>query len=161
MGTCPSSLLANKVALMLSVEAARYIIRTSPCIGVVSIGKVSKNFFISWSVAAASCVHCMFLLSVQLLSTLKKGRDLSAPFDRNRLRAANFPLRLCMSLSIFGCLESDSSRLLLSRRTLSCPHLPLPFGSDGSLCRHLGSTFGGIPRGILPSNQSRAEGNSL
>ncbi|GJT35595.1 hypothetical protein Tco_0926014 [Tanacetum coccineum] len=33
MGTCPSSLLVNKAALMLSIEAARYIIRTSPCIG--------------------------------------------------------------------------------------------------------------------------------
>ncbi|GJT17567.1 hypothetical protein Tco_0876273 [Tanacetum coccineum] len=96
MGTCPSSLLANKAMLMLSVEAARYIIRTSPCIGAVSVGKVSTNFFISWSVAAAFCVHYIFFLSVQLLSTLKKGRDLSVPFERNRLKAANFPLRLCI-----------------------------------------------------------------
>ncbi|GJV22493.1 hypothetical protein Tco_1371513 [Tanacetum coccineum] len=94
MGTCPSSLLVNKVALMLSVEAARYIIRTSPCISALSVGKVSTSFFISWSAATASCVHYMFFLSVRLLSTLKKGRDLSAPFDKNRLRAANFPLRL-------------------------------------------------------------------
>ncbi|GKG54809.1 hypothetical protein Tco_0562796, partial [Tanacetum coccineum] len=57
MGTCPSSILMNKATLMLSVEAARYIIRTSPCIGIVSVGKVSTNFFISWSAAAASCIH--------------------------------------------------------------------------------------------------------
>ncbi|GJS20594.1 hypothetical protein Tco_0449226 [Tanacetum coccineum] len=94
MGTCPSSLLVNKVALMLSVEAARYIIRTSPCISALSVGKVSTSFFISWSAAAASCVHYMFFLSVQLLSTLKKGRDLSAPFDKNWIRDANFQLRL-------------------------------------------------------------------
>ncbi|GJY10765.1 hypothetical protein Tco_0378950 [Tanacetum coccineum] len=48
----------------------------------------------SFLTAATSCVHCMFFLSVQLLSTLKKGRDLSAPFDRNWLRAATFSLRL-------------------------------------------------------------------
>ncbi|GKF72100.1 hypothetical protein Tco_0208214, partial [Tanacetum coccineum] len=94
MGTCSPSLLANKVALMLSVQAVRYIIRTYPCIGAVSIGKSSTNFFISWSVASASCIHRMFFLSVQLFSVLKKGSDLSAPLDRKRLRAANFPLRL-------------------------------------------------------------------
>ncbi|GJU15992.1 hypothetical protein Tco_1143958 [Tanacetum coccineum] len=72
MGTCSSFLFANKAALMLFVEAVRYIIRTSPCIGA-------------------------------LLSTLKKGRDFLAPFDRKRLRAAIFPLRLYISLSVFGC----------------------------------------------------------
>ncbi|GJU59411.1 zinc finger, CCHC-type containing protein [Tanacetum coccineum] len=72
---------------------------------VVSVANTT-SFFISWSAAADSCVHYMFFLSVQLLSTLKKGRDLSAPFDKNQLRAANFPLRLCMSLSVFGYLVS-------------------------------------------------------
>ncbi|GJW84621.1 hypothetical protein Tco_0157766 [Tanacetum coccineum] len=45
-GTCSSSLLANKAELMLSVKAVRYIIRTSPCIGVVSIGKNSTTSFL-------------------------------------------------------------------------------------------------------------------
>ncbi|GKC34833.1 hypothetical protein Tco_1047217 [Tanacetum coccineum] len=106
MGTCSSFLFVNKVALMLCVEAVRYIIRTSPCIGSVSVGSISTNFFISWSAAFASCVHCMFFLSVQLLSTLKKGRDLSAPFDMKRLRAAIFSLRLYISLNVFGCSTS-------------------------------------------------------
>ncbi|GJU41212.1 hypothetical protein Tco_1194169 [Tanacetum coccineum] len=41
---------------------------------------------------------------------------------------------------------------------LSCPRLLLPFGSDGSLYRRLGSTLGRIPRETLPSNRSRVEG---
>ncbi|GKC93854.1 hypothetical protein Tco_1159296, partial [Tanacetum coccineum] len=106
MGTCSSFLFMNKDALMLSVEAVRYIIRISPCIGAVSVGSISTNFFISLSAASASCVHCMFFLSVQLLSTLKNGSDLSVPFDRKWLRAAIFPLRLCTSLSVFGCSTS-------------------------------------------------------
>ncbi|GJR72984.1 hypothetical protein Tco_0085349 [Tanacetum coccineum] len=76
MGTCPFSLLANKAALMLSVEAARYIIRTSPCIGAVSVGKVSTNFFVSWSAAAASCVHC---IQEALLAESREG--LYLPID--------------------------------------------------------------------------------
>ncbi|GKA85459.1 hypothetical protein Tco_0807113 [Tanacetum coccineum] len=75
MGTCSSFLFMNKDALMLSVEAVRYIIRISPCIGA-------------------------------LLSTLKNRSDLSVPFDRKWLRAAIFPLRLCTSLSVFGCSTS-------------------------------------------------------
>ncbi|GJR22078.1 hypothetical protein Tco_0970605 [Tanacetum coccineum] len=80
IGTCSSSLFANKAALMLSIEAV--------------------------STASASCVYCMFFLSVQLLSTLKKGMDLLMPFDRKWLRAAIFPLRLCTSLSVFSCSTS-------------------------------------------------------
>nr|GFA37796.1 hypothetical protein [Tanacetum cinerariifolium] len=48
----------------------------------------------------------MFFLSVKLLSVLKKGRDLSVPFDKKRLRDTNFPLRLWPSSTpkeyIFG-----------------------------------------------------------
>ncbi|GJY81432.1 retrovirus-related pol polyprotein from transposon TNT 1-94 [Tanacetum coccineum] len=69
-------LLGCVAALMLSVKAIRYIIRTSPCIGAMSISKSSTNFFISWSAASASA---------------------STPLDRKRLRAANFPLRLYFS----------------------------------------------------------------
>ncbi|GKA31818.1 hypothetical protein Tco_0718185 [Tanacetum coccineum] len=43
------------------------------------------------------------MLFVEAVSTLKKGRDLLAPYDRKRLRAAIFPLRLYISLSVFGC----------------------------------------------------------
>ncbi|GJS83028.1 hypothetical protein Tco_0749569 [Tanacetum coccineum] len=71
-------LLGCVAALMLSVKAIRYIIRTSPCIGAMSISKSSINFFISWSAASASA-------------------SASTPLDRKRLRAANFPLRLCFS----------------------------------------------------------------
>ncbi|GJZ02352.1 hypothetical protein Tco_0520313 [Tanacetum coccineum] len=41
-----------------------------------------------------------------LLRALKNGSDLSAPFERNRLSAVSFPLRLCISLNIFGGLRS-------------------------------------------------------
>ncbi|GJZ42041.1 hypothetical protein Tco_0588927 [Tanacetum coccineum] len=44
----------------------------------------------------------MLFLSLHPLSTLKKARDLFAPFDKNLLRAASFPLRLCMSFSVLG-----------------------------------------------------------
>ncbi|GJW86974.1 hypothetical protein Tco_0162314 [Tanacetum coccineum] len=44
---------------------------------------------------------------MQLFSTLKKGRDLSAPFERNWLKAANFPLRICISLSVIGGVRSE------------------------------------------------------
>nr|GEU80857.1 hypothetical protein [Tanacetum cinerariifolium] len=44
----------------------------------------------------------MVLLSVQLLIALKNGSDFLASFERNRLSAANFPLRLCTSLSVLG-----------------------------------------------------------
>nr|GEV04721.1 hypothetical protein [Tanacetum cinerariifolium] len=40
--------------------------------------------------------------SHELLSTLKKGSDLSAPFDKKRLSVVIFSLRLCTSLSSFG-----------------------------------------------------------
>ncbi|GKC89718.1 hypothetical protein Tco_1150367 [Tanacetum coccineum] len=41
-----------------------------------------------------------------LLRALKNGSDLSAPFERNQLSAVSFPLRLCISLNIFGGLRS-------------------------------------------------------
>ncbi|GJY92901.1 hypothetical protein Tco_0508683 [Tanacetum coccineum] len=79
MGTCSSSLFANKAALMLSIEAVRYIIRISPCTGAVSVS--TFEYF-------------------------EEGKGSFAPFDRKRLRAAIFLLRLCTSLSVFGCLTS-------------------------------------------------------
>nr|GFA36834.1 hypothetical protein [Tanacetum cinerariifolium] len=99
---CSGGLLQSPALKLDEIYLIRYIIKTSPCIGVVSVGHISTNFFIPWSTAFASCVHCMFFLSVQLLSALKKGRDLLAPFNRNRLKDAILPLRLCMSLSVFG-----------------------------------------------------------
>ncbi|GJW29638.1 hypothetical protein Tco_0046513, partial [Tanacetum coccineum] len=41
-------------------------------------------------------------LSVQLLRALKNSKDLSAPFKRNRLNAASFSLRLCISFNVFS-----------------------------------------------------------
>nr|GEU40121.1 hypothetical protein [Tanacetum cinerariifolium] len=72
--TCFFSLSASRTALMLYVEAARYITNTLPLIEA-------------------------------LLRALKKGRDLWAPFERYRLSTANFLLRLCISLSVFGGLR--------------------------------------------------------
>ncbi|GKC67098.1 hypothetical protein Tco_1099696 [Tanacetum coccineum] len=73
IGTCLSSLLSSKAALILSAEVVRYITNTSPLIREIS-----------------------------LLSASKKGSDFLAPFDSNQLSAANFLLRLCMSLSDLG-----------------------------------------------------------
>ncbi|GJU22002.1 hypothetical protein Tco_1155344 [Tanacetum coccineum] len=95
--------------LKLSVElrqAARYITNTSPLIGAINVCNISINSFIFWKASSASAVHCMVFLSMQLLRALKNHRDLSAPFKRNMLSAANFPLRLYISLSVFGGLRS-------------------------------------------------------
>ncbi|GKA95088.1 hypothetical protein Tco_0817126 [Tanacetum coccineum] len=104
--TCLTSLSASKMALMLYVEATRYITNTSPLIGAVSVGKISMNFFIFQKASSASAIHLIVFLSVQLLSALKKGSDFSAPFERNQISAASFPLRLCTSLSIFNVSKS-------------------------------------------------------
>nr|GEZ20872.1 hypothetical protein [Tanacetum cinerariifolium] len=55
----------------------------------------------------------------------------------------------------------DNSGLLLMRRMLSCPHLPLPFGYDGSLYKHPRSTSGGILRETLLSSQFRMRTPSI
>ncbi|GKA91019.1 hypothetical protein Tco_0812889 [Tanacetum coccineum] len=52
--------------------------------------------------SSISAIHCIVFLSAQLLKALKKGSDFLAPFDRNRLSAARFPLRICISLSVLG-----------------------------------------------------------
>nr|GEX84616.1 hypothetical protein [Tanacetum cinerariifolium] len=70
------SKLKASTTLILSAEAARYITNTSPLSG------------------------------AQLLRALKNGSDLLAPFKRNRLSAAIFPLRLRISLSVLGGLRS-------------------------------------------------------
>nr|GEV03451.1 putative ribonuclease H-like domain-containing protein [Tanacetum cinerariifolium] len=103
MGSYLSSIFANSAAPMLFVEVVRYIVRASPFIGPVIVSKISMNFFFFWRASSASCAHYMLFLFVQLLSILKKGRDLSPTLDKNWLSAASFPLRLCISLSVFGC----------------------------------------------------------
>nr|GFA45368.1 hypothetical protein [Tanacetum cinerariifolium] len=68
----------------------------------VSVGRISMNFFIFSKASSTSIIYFIVVLSVQLLSALKKGRDFSAPFDKNRLSVVSFPLRLCTSLSVLG-----------------------------------------------------------
>nr|GFC33159.1 hypothetical protein [Tanacetum cinerariifolium]GFC34695.1 hypothetical protein [Tanacetum cinerariifolium] len=41
-----------------------------------------------------------------LLSALKNESNLSTSFERNQPRAASFPLRLCISLSVLGGFKS-------------------------------------------------------
>ncbi|GJR97301.1 reverse transcriptase domain-containing protein [Tanacetum coccineum] len=105
MGTYSSFLFMNKAVLMLSTKVVRYIIRTSPCIGVMS----------SWAEAfpqISSFLGVLFLLLAsivcssymcRLLSTLKNGRDLSAPSLSDRKGGgkgcAIFPLRAFRSAS--------------------------------------------------------------
>ncbi|GJZ34353.1 hypothetical protein Tco_0580170 [Tanacetum coccineum] len=44
-------------ALMLSIEAARYITKASPLIGVVSVGNTFMNSFISWKASSVSVIN--------------------------------------------------------------------------------------------------------
>ncbi|GJY26762.1 hypothetical protein Tco_0401488 [Tanacetum coccineum] len=90
------------MALILSVKDARYITYTSPLIRDVSVGMIFMNSFIFRKASSASAIHHMVFLSVQLLSALKIESDFSAFFEMNQLSAANFPLRLCTSLSVLG-----------------------------------------------------------
>nr|GEV71213.1 reverse transcriptase domain-containing protein [Tanacetum cinerariifolium] len=60
--------------------------------------------------SSASTVHCIILLSTQLLCALKKGSNFSVPFDKNQLSVASFPLRICTSLSVFGGSKFSSYR---------------------------------------------------
>ncbi|GKB32127.1 hypothetical protein Tco_0871528 [Tanacetum coccineum] len=68
----------------------------------VSVDKISMSFFIFGKASSTSAIHCIVFLSAQLLNALKKGSDFSAPFDRNRLSAVSFLLRICISLSVLG-----------------------------------------------------------
>jgi hypothetical protein len=87
---------------MLSCDAAMYIYSISPLIGVVSVGRISMNSFNFWKAASASILHWKIFLSIHPLRVLKNGSDRSAPFDKNLLKAASFPLRLCTSFNVFG-----------------------------------------------------------
>ncbi|GJS95242.1 hypothetical protein Tco_0802210 [Tanacetum coccineum] len=42
----------------------------------------------------------------QFFSTFRKGSALSVPFERNRLKAASFSLRHCISLTVLGSFKS-------------------------------------------------------
>nr|GEX71774.1 RVT_3 domain-containing protein [Tanacetum cinerariifolium] len=72
-------------------------------------GQAPDFHFLCYSVDQhQSCTRAVELEAPSFLSALKKGSDFSAPFDRNRLSAASFPLRLCMSLSVLGGSSANS-----------------------------------------------------
>ncbi|GJY64873.1 hypothetical protein Tco_0466333 [Tanacetum coccineum] len=54
---------------------------------------VALGFLISISTEAARYITNTSPLIGAFFRALKSGSDLSAPFERNRLKAANFPLR--------------------------------------------------------------------
>ncbi|GJU08623.1 hypothetical protein Tco_1125053 [Tanacetum coccineum] len=97
-------------ASLLSVSAFlfRYLLSDLPEVGNPRIFALS-----------ASSVYCMLFLSSHHLSALKKARDLSAPFDKNWLRAASFVLRLCMSFNVLGW--SRSVTALTLKDWILCP----------------------------------------
>ncbi|GKE15400.1 hypothetical protein Tco_1422977 [Tanacetum coccineum] len=132
MGTYLSSLSVSKKALILSVEATIYITNTSPLIGAVSVCRISMSFFILRKASSASVVHRIVFLSVKLLSALKKGSYFLAPFERNWLSADSFPLRLCMSLSVFGGSESVTALSFEGLALSPCSYVkstvPIPLG---------------------------------
>ncbi|GJU54736.1 hypothetical protein Tco_1228450 [Tanacetum coccineum] len=72
------------------------------CSSPLSVSKTSLMF----SVKVGRYITNTSPLIGVLLSALKKGSDFSTPFYKNRLSAANFSLRLCISLSVFGVSRS-------------------------------------------------------
>ncbi|GJR49929.1 hypothetical protein Tco_1400450 [Tanacetum coccineum] len=99
-----------RTTLMLYVEAAMSIINTSPLIGVVSV----------------------VFLSVLLLRAFKKGSELLVPFERNRLKAANFQLRLCISLSVIGSFRSVISLTFKGLALIPCLVMRCPKNGPSS-----------------------------
>ncbi|GJT54789.1 hypothetical protein Tco_0989843 [Tanacetum coccineum] len=85
-----------------SREAARYRVSVSPGIRAVMVGSSVRNILRSWNAARASSVHSNTLFLLHSTKTLNNGSCFSDARDRNRLRAASFPLRLCISLRILG-----------------------------------------------------------
>ncbi|GJR68601.1 hypothetical protein Tco_0014666 [Tanacetum coccineum] len=107
MGIYLLPLPAIRTALILSSEAARYIIRVSPLMGAVTIGSASKSSFILRKALSASTVYWTIFPLVQLLSARIKGSVLSAPFERKRFGAANCLLRFCILLTDLGGCRSE------------------------------------------------------
>nr|GEX50074.1 hypothetical protein [Tanacetum cinerariifolium] len=70
-----------------------------------------------------------------LLSTSKKGSYLSAPFNRKRMRAAIFPLRLCTSLGVFGCLTSVMAFTFEGLARIPCLVMRFPKNGPSSMLK--------------------------
>ncbi|GJU21698.1 hypothetical protein Tco_1155040 [Tanacetum coccineum] len=67
-----------------------------------------------------------------LLSILKKGRDFLAPFDKNRLSAASFSLRLCTSLSVLGGSRSVTTLTFKGLALIPCLVIRCPRNGPSS-----------------------------
>ncbi|GKD25062.1 hypothetical protein Tco_1231276, partial [Tanacetum coccineum] len=105
MGLWSFPLSAIRITLMHSFEAARYTIKFSPALGTTRMGRFSMYFFIFPKALSASLVHIKSFFSRQPFKVLKKRRDFSALLDKNLLRAASLPFRLCTSLIVLGHLR--------------------------------------------------------
>nr|GEW88301.1 hypothetical protein [Tanacetum cinerariifolium] len=92
----------TRTELMHSFEAARYTIRPSSDFGATRVGSFYMYFFISSKALSASLVHVKSFFSKHPFSVLKNGKDFSALLDRNLLRAASLPFKLCTSLIVLG-----------------------------------------------------------
>nr|GEW02384.1 hypothetical protein [Tanacetum cinerariifolium] len=91
----PSELEAPKSAGVSLSSLFRNTISCSPN----SVAHLATLHVFSGPVSA-----CLIGVPVRtIIITVKKGMDISAPFDKKRLRAASFSLRLCISFNAQGC----------------------------------------------------------
>src|ERR1043165_3632936 len=84
------------------------------------VGREAKYFFIWLKASSASSDHLKFFLSVQPLSVLKKGRDLSASFDMKRFKAASLPFKLSTSFLVCGDFMFRTAQTLLGLAFMLC-----------------------------------------
>ncbi|GJW06053.1 hypothetical protein Tco_1568476, partial [Tanacetum coccineum] len=95
----------------------------------------------------------MLFLSLHHLSTLKKARDLSAPFDKNRPRAASFPLRLCMSFIVLGWSRSVTALTFKGLDFMPCLVMRCPKKGPSSTSNE---HFFGFSFTLIDQNLSKA-----
>ncbi|GKD18595.1 hypothetical protein Tco_1207753 [Tanacetum coccineum] len=87
---------------MASFAANKYIISLSPLIGAVKVRSSAICLFISHKALSASSFQAKSLFLMHRFKVLKNGSDFSTAFDRNLLRLASFPFRICTSFSVMG-----------------------------------------------------------
>ncbi|GKA20472.1 hypothetical protein Tco_0700461 [Tanacetum coccineum] len=66
------------------------------------LDRTDRVFGCTENALSASAVNWKSLFFMQFFRVLKKGRDFSSDFDKNMLKLASFPLRLCTSFSVLG-----------------------------------------------------------
>ncbi|GKD69187.1 hypothetical protein Tco_1323277 [Tanacetum coccineum] len=120
MGLWSFSLSTTKTALMQSLTVAKYTIRLSPAFGATSVRSFSMYLFMSSKAISAALVYMKSFFLRHPFSILKNGRDFSALLDRNLLRAACLPFRLCTSLMVLGRLRLVNAWTFAGLALMTC-----------------------------------------